>query len=69
MIQVTITYHCRKCGSINIVENGTNKRGNPQYHCKDCGAYQVLEPKRRYDEDKKAMILRAYKGLMLVRWP
>ena len=31
MIQVTITYHCRACGSINIVRNGTNRCGNTQY--------------------------------------
>ncbi|HXK42400.1 MAG TPA: IS1 family transposase, partial [Anaerolineae bacterium] len=34
MIQETITYHCHKCGSANIVKNGTNKCGNCQYHCK-----------------------------------
>ncbi len=61
MIQVTIIYRCRKCGSTNIVKNGSNKCGNPQYHCKDCGAYQVLEPKRPRGEDKRELILRAYK--------
>ena len=60
MIQVTITYHCRVCGSDNIIKNGTNKCGNPQYHCKDCGAYRVLEPKRIYQQAKKDMIMRAY---------
>ncbi len=34
MIQETITYRCHRCGSTNIVRNGTNKCGNPQYHCK-----------------------------------
>ena len=61
MIQVTITYHCRVCGSTNIVRNGTNKCGNPQYHCKDCGAYRVLTPQCGYTQDQKKMILRAYK--------
>lgn len=61
MIQVTITYHCRVCGSTNIVRNGTNKCGNQQYHCKDCGAYRVLEPKRVHTEDEKETIMRTYK--------
>ena len=61
MIQETITYTCRKCGSVNIIKNGTNKCGNPQYHCKDCGAYQVLQPKRHHAPRDQATILRAYK--------
>ena len=61
MIQVTITYSCRACGSINIVRNGTNKCGNQQYHCKDCGAYRVLEPKRIHPKRERETILRAYK--------
>jgi len=60
MIQVTITYRCRVCGSTNIVRNGTNK-WSPQYHCHDCGAYRVLEPKHPYSEDDKETVLRAYK--------
>ncbi len=61
MIQVTITYRCRSCGSTNIVKNGTNKCGNPQYHCKDCHAYRVLEPQRVQAEEKRDLVLRAYK--------
>ena len=61
MIQVTITYHCRVCGSINIVRNGTNKCGNQQYHCQDCGAYRVLEPKCPHTKNDQETILRAYK--------
>jgi transposase-like protein len=61
MIQVTTTYSCRACGSINIVRNGTNKCGNQQYHCKDCGAYRVLEPKRIHPKRERETILRAYK--------
>ena len=61
MIQRTITYRCRVCGSRNIVKNGANKCGNQQYHCKDCKAYRVLEPKRIHAKNEKEMILRAYK--------
>jgi hypothetical protein len=42
MIQVTMTYKCRACGSENIVKHGGNKAGNAQYHGKECGAYRVL---------------------------
>jgi len=61
MIQKTITYRCRACGSKRIVKNGTNKCGNQQYHCKDCQAYRVLEPKRIHAKNEREMILRAYK--------
>ena len=61
MIQETITYRCRRCGSPNIVRNGHNRCGNPQYHCKDCGAYRVLRPKVRYSEEEKEKILQVYR--------
>ena len=60
MIQITITYTCHRCGSEEIVSNGTNKCGNAQYHCNDCGAYRVLEPKRPYSETEKRTILKTY---------
>jgi transposase-like protein len=60
MIQETRTYRCRRCGSLDIVQNGRNRYGNQQYHCKACGAYGVLEPKVRYTEAQKEPILRAY---------
>jgi transposase-like protein len=60
MIPETRTYRCRRCGSVDIVQNGRNRYGNQQYHCKACGAYGVLEPKVRYTEAQKEQILRAY---------
>lgn len=67
MIQETVTYECERCGSIDIVRNGTNKCGNQQYHCKTCGAYRVLNPKRGYTEKKKRQVLRAYRERMSLR--
>jgi insertion element IS1 protein InsB len=61
MIQVTITYKCRVCGSQNIVKNGKNKAGQAQYHCKDCGAYRVLEPKKEAKGERRRQVLRAYR--------
>ncbi|MFN8457518.1 MAG: IS1 family transposase [Anaerolineae bacterium] len=61
MIQKTITYHCRTCGSINITKNGTNKCGNAQYHCHDCGDYRVLEPQTTYTKNEQKTILDAYR--------
>ena len=61
MIQTTTTYHCRVCGSTNIVRNGTNKCGQAQYHCKACGAYRVREPVPTYSEEMKRTILDTYK--------
>ncbi len=67
MIQETITYTCTRCGSINIIRNGTNKCGNPQYHCKDCGAYRVLNPNQGYTPSQKRLILHAYRERMSLR--
>lgn len=67
MIEETVRYSCRSCGSPNIIRNGTNKCGNPQYHCRDCGAYRVLRPKERYTAAQKAQILSAYRERMSLR--
>jgi insertion element IS1 protein InsB len=61
MIQITITYRCRSCGSANIVKNGTNKCGHAQYHCKDCRVYRVLEPVTRHTAEQKRTVLDTYK--------
>jgi insertion element IS1 protein InsB len=67
MIEETVRYSCRSCGSTNIIRNGRNKCGNPQYHCRDCGVYRVLRPKERYTAVDKAQILRAYRERMSLR--
>lgn len=51
---------CTKCGSKNIVKNGHNGSGQQQYYCKDCKAHRVLESEKRYPEEKKGEIIRAY---------
>ncbi len=60
MIETSTIYHCRDCGSENIVKNGRNKCGNQQYRCKDCGACKVLDPTVRYSDERKEEVLRAY---------
>ena len=67
MIKETITYDCNRCGSINIVRNGTNKCGNRQYHCKDCGAYRVLHPYTGVSPEKRQQVLQAYRERMSLR--
>ena len=67
MIDETLTYSCRSCGSANIIRNGTNKCGNAQYHCKDCGAYRVIRPNEKYSYETKATVLKAYRERMSLR--
>jgi insertion element IS1 protein InsB len=67
MIEETITYSCRSCGSPDIIRNGRNKCGNEQYHCKACGCYRVLRPKQPYSSEQKAQILSAYGERMSLR--
>ena len=61
MIQETTTYTCRRCGSTDIVKNGTNKCNSPQYHCKVCGAYRTLRPKDSPAGRAKSLILKTYR--------
>jgi insertion element IS1 protein InsB len=67
MIKETITYGCNRCGSINIVRNGTNKCGNQQYHCKDCRAYRVLKPRLNASLSSPEQVLKAYRERMSLR--
>ena len=54
MIEETITYSCRSCGS-------------RQYLCKVCGACRVLRPKVQYIPEQKEMVLKAYRERMSLR--
>jgi len=67
MIEETISYSCRLCGSEDIIRNGHNKCGSPQYKCKACGACRVLTPKVRYTPEEKATVLKAYRDHMSLR--
>ena len=51
---------CRKCGSTNLVKNGSNSAGNPKSKCKDCGFGGVIQTKRGVDEATKEKIAKAY---------
>jgi transposase-like protein len=59
MIQETMTYTFRGCGSPKIVKNGTNRSGSPHYHGKECGVYRVLKPKQASSETERQRVLRA----------
>ena len=67
MIQETITYSCRSCGSTNIVKNGTNKCGNQHYHCHDCGVYRALKPQKPEVHPDREKALRAYRERVRLR--
>ena len=58
MIIETKTYTCNKCGSENIIKNGSNRYKNPQYLCKDCRASRVLTPTKLgpTDEEQQAIV-------------
>ena len=56
---ITESLKCRKCGSSNLVRNGSNGVGNPKSKCKDCGFSGVIKT-RRVDEETKSKIAKAY---------
>jgi transposase-like protein len=49
---------CVKCGSDQIVKNGSNRVSNRKYKCKSCGFGGVFESKRKSEEFKE-MVVRA----------
>lgn len=60
MIQDIITYKCTRCGSENIRKNGYTSGRKQKFHCKDCNRYGTLFPFKKYTEEKKEAILKAY---------
>lgn len=63
MVQETVTHRCTRCGSEDIVRNGTTRYGKQQYKCKSCGRYSVLEPSVKYTEDDKEQMQAAHQEL------
>ena len=55
---VAETRCCKKCGSEQIIRNGSNGVGNAKYKCKACGFGGVFES-RRHPADYKEMVVRA----------
>lgn len=60
MIEKKVQMACRKCGSIEIVRNGTDYKDSQKFLCKSCDFSGTLEPKISYSEEKKFEILRTY---------
>lgn len=56
---ISVILKCRKCGSCNLVKNGSNGVGNPKSKCKDCGFSGVIKTKR-LDEATKSKVAKAY---------
>lgn len=48
--------YCHKCGSEEIVKNGSNSVGNPKYKCKNCGFGGVFQTVRKSEEFKEMVI-------------
>ena len=59
MIQIIVTCHCRKCGSIDIVKNGHDYKGSQKYHCRNCNSWGTLGARGRYSEAEKKRVVRA----------
>ena len=60
MIVSLIIYCCPKCGSLDIVKNGTDYKNEQKYHCHNCRAYGTLNAQKGYTEEEKEQILKAY---------
>ena len=55
-LMVTEQKCCHKCGSNQIVKNGTNGVGNPKYKCKSCGFGGVFQSRLPSEEFKETVI-------------
>jgi len=47
---------CQKCGSSQIVKNGSNSSGNPKYKCKSCSFSGVFQTVRKSEAFKEMVI-------------
>ena len=47
---------CKRCGSSQVIRNGTNGVGNTKYKCKECGFSGVINHKRHDTEQKKQVL-------------
>lgn len=47
---------CHKCGSEQIVKNGSNGSGNPKYKCKSCGFGGVFQTVRKSEEFRETVV-------------
>jgi transposase-like protein len=50
---------CVKCGSDQIVKNGSNRVSNRKYKCKSCGFGVVFESRRKSEEFKEMVVCAA----------
>ena len=53
MGMVTESLRCRKCGSEDLVRNGSNSAGNKKTKCKTCGFGGVITSVRKSEEEKE----------------
>jgi insertion element IS1 protein InsB len=59
MIVTIITHSCPKCGSIDMIRNGHDYKGDQKYHCKSCYAYGTLDAQAGHSEPVKTQVRRA----------
>ena len=60
MIITTTLHSCHFCGSLDIVRNGTDYKGDQKFHCHECGGYGTLNPQVNYSPEEKERVIRAY---------
>jgi len=60
MIEKTVKFCCRNCGSENIVKNGLDYKKSQKFRCNDCKCYGTVELTNGYSFEKKVEILKAY---------
>jgi len=59
MIQTIITYECPRCGSLDLVKNGRDYKGDQKFHCKSCDRYGTLQAQKGYSARRREQVKRA----------
>lgn len=59
MIQTIVTYECPRCGSLELVKNGHDYKGDQKFHCKSCNRYGTLSADRGYSRQTRQQVKRA----------
>ena len=59
MLQTIVTHECPRCGSVDLVKNGHDYKGDQKFHCKNCDRYGTLNAQKGYSQETRERVKQA----------
>ncbi len=59
MLQTSITHECPHCGSVDLVKNGHDYKGDQKFHCKNYNRYGTLNAQKGYSREIRQRVKQA----------